>query len=300
MHSAADGGMRYFVVLTLTGVAAGMIYAALALALVLIWRGTRVVNFAQGAMAMATTYIALAVIQATDNYWFGFAAALAAGLVMGAVAERGLVRWVETGPPLNAVILTLGLLLVLEAVVPMIWGAQIRAFPAPFSISATQVGTTSIPLSPFGIFTIAVVLLVMVAMLVLFRFTGLGLQMRAAAFAPEVARLLGVRVGRLLTFGWGLASLAGALAGLLVAPTLLLYPNNMDAVLVYGFTAAVLGGLDSPVGALVGGLSIGLALSYIGGYLGADLESIGALAILIAILMVRPRGLFVGSAERRV
>jgi branched-chain amino acid transport system permease protein len=292
--------MSYFVVLTLTGIAAGMIYSALALALVLIWRATRVVNFAQGAMAMATTYIALGVIQATGNYWFGFIAALAAGLVVGAVAERGIVRWVEAGPPLNAVIVTLGLLLVLEAVVPMIWGAQIRSFPAPFSIAATEVGGNFIALSPFNMFTIAVVLLVMVALLVLFRFTGLGLSMRAAAFAPEIARLLGVRVGRLLTFGWSLATMVGALAGLLVAPTLLLYPNNMDAVLVYGFTAAVLGGLDSPVGALVGGVSIGLALSYIGGYLGGDLETAGALAILIAILMVRPQGLFVHAAERRV
>lgn len=291
--------MSYFIVLTLTGIAAGMIYAALALALVLIFRATRIVNFAQGAMAMTTTYIALAVIQLTGSYWLGFAVALAAGLVMGAVAERVLVRWVENGPPLNAVILTLGLLLILEAVVPMIWGAQIRSFPAPFSIAATQLGSVFIALSPFNLFTIAVVLVVMIAMLVLFRFTGVGLRMRAAAFAPHIARLLGVRVGRLLTLGWGLATLTGALAGLLVAPTLLLYPNNMDIVLVYGFTAAVLGGLDSPIGALVGGLAIGLALSYIGGYLGGDLEAIGALVILIAILMIRPQGIFVHTAERR-
>src|ERR1700686_318476 len=148
--------MNYFFVLTLTGVAAGMIYAALALALLLVWRATRVVNFAQGAMAMTTTYIALAVIQLTSNYWFGFSVALAAGLLLGAVAERGVVRWVENGPPLNAVILTLGLLLVLEAVVPMIWGAQIRAFPAPVSISAVQVGTAFIPVSPFNLFTVGV------------------------------------------------------------------------------------------------------------------------------------------------
>ncbi|MGH7765302.1 MAG: branched-chain amino acid ABC transporter permease [Candidatus Dormibacteraceae bacterium] len=292
--------MSYFIVLTLTGVAAGMIYSALALALVLIWRATRVVNFAQGAMAMTTTYIALAVIQATGNYWVGFFAALAAGLVIGGVAERTLVRSVESGPPLNAVIVTLGLFLVLESVVPMIWGAQIKAFPAPLSIAATQVGSHFIALSPFSIFTIGIVLLVMVAVLVLFRFTGLGLSMRAAAFAPETARLMGVRVGRLLTFGWALAGMTGAVAGLLVAPILLLYPSNMDAVLVYGFTAAVLGGLDSPVGALVGGLGIGLALSYIGGYLGGDLESFGALVILIVLLMVRPHGLFVHTVERRV
>src|SRR5690242_19952268 len=144
--------MNYFVVLTLTGLAAGMIYAALALSLVIIWRATRVVNFAQGALAMTTTYIALAVIQATENYWIGFFAALLAGLVLGAVAERFLVRWVETGPPLNAVILTLGLLLMLEAVVPMIWGAQIRSFPAPVSIAAMEFGDLSIALSPFNLF----------------------------------------------------------------------------------------------------------------------------------------------------
>jgi branched-chain amino acid transport system permease protein len=291
--------LNYFLVLTLTGIAAGMIYAALALALVLIWRATRIVNFAQGALAMTTTYIALAVIRATDNYWLGFACALIAGLVLGAMAERFLVRWVENGPPLNAVILTLGLFLILEAVVPMIWGAQIRSFPAPLSIAASQIGDTYIALSPFNLFTIGVVLAVMGAMLLLFRFTSLGLRMRATAFAPDIARLLGVRVGRLLTLGWAIATLVGSIAGLLVAPTLLLYPNNMDAILVYGFTAAVLGGLDSPVGALVGGLGIGLALSYIGGYLGADLEAIGALVILIGILMVRPQGLFVHSAERR-
>src|ERR1700756_4956095 len=184
--------MNYFFVLTLTGIAAGMIYAALALALVLIWRATRIVNFAQGAMAMTTTYIALAVVQATGTYGVGFAVALGAGFVIGAVAERGVVRWVETGPPLNAVILTLGLLLMLEAIVPMIWGAQIRSFPAPFSIAASQVGTHFIALSPFNLFTIAVVLVVMVALLLLFRFTNLGLSMRAAAFAPDIARLLGV------------------------------------------------------------------------------------------------------------
>jgi len=292
--------MNYFVVLTLTGLAAGMIYAALALSLVIIWRATRVVNFAQGALAMTTTYIALAVIQATENYWIGFFAALLAGLVLGAVAERFLVRWVETGPPLNAVILTLGLLLMLEAVVPMIWGAQIRSFPAPVSIAAMEFGDLSIALSPFNLFTIGAVLLVVLGLFFLFRGTALGLTMRASAFAPEISRLLGVRVGRLLALGWGLAALTGALAGMLVAPTLLLYPNNMDAILVYGFTAAVLGGLDSAVGAVIGGVVLGLALSYIGGYGGGDLESIGALVILIAILMLRPQGLFVSGTERRV
>src|SRR5260370_17345941 len=169
--------MNFFIVLTLTGLAAGMIYGALALALVLIWRATRIVNFAQGALAMTTTYIALAVIRATDDYWLGFASALIAGLVLGALAERFLVRWVENGPPLNAVILTLGLFLILEAVVPMIWGAQIRGFPAPFSIAATQIGGVFIALSPFNIFTIRVVLPVLAPVLPLFRFTILFLPL---------------------------------------------------------------------------------------------------------------------------
>ena len=263
--------MHQFLVLTLDGVSAGMVYAALALALVLIWRATRIVNFAQGAMAMFTTFVSLSVIEKTGSYWLGFAAALVAGLVLGAVVERLLVRRVASGPPLNAVITTLGLLLFLQAIAPMIYGGQIRSFPPAVSFIGLQVGSTRIPYSPFDIFTLLSVLVTMLLLYGLFRFTSIGLQMRAAAFAPEVARLLGVRVGRMLTLGWALASMAGALAGVLVAPVVLLSPNSLDPVLVFGFTAAILGGLDSPVGALAGGLGLGLALSFIGGYMGGDL-----------------------------
>jgi branched-chain amino acid transport system permease protein len=292
--------MRQFFVLTLNGVSAGMVYATIALALVLIWRATRIVNFAQGAMAMFTTYVALAVIEATGSYWLGFVAALGAGLVLGAVVERVLVRRVASGPPLNAVILTLGLLLFLQAVVPMIYGGQIRSFPPAVSYVGLKVGDTLIPYSPFDLFTLGSVLATMLLLYALFKFTNVGLQMRAAAFAPEIARLLGVRVGRMLTLGWSLASAAGALAGLLVAPVVLLSPNSMDPVLVFGFTAAILGGLDSPVGALAGGLGLGLALSYVGGYVGVDLETAGALLILIVVLMVRPEGIFASIRHRRV
>ena len=134
----------------------------------------------------------------------------------------------------------------------------------------------------------------------LFQKTNLGLRMRASAFNPEVSRLLGIRVGRMLTLGWALASLVGALAGVLIAPSFLLYPTFMDDVLVFGFTAAVLGGLDSAVGAVVGGLLMGFALGYVGGYFGSDLETVGALVILIAVLMVRPRGLFSLQRVRQV
>jgi branched-chain amino acid transport system permease protein len=292
--------MHRFVSFTLDGITNGMIYAAVAMALVLIWRGTRIVNFAQGAMAMVTTYVAVSLVDRHISYWVAFTVALVAGLVLGALVEVTLIRPVENKSPLVAIIVTLGLLIALEASAALIWGGRFRSFPAPFSIVGLKVGRSQIALSPFDIFTIAAVLAVMVGLLVLFRRTATGLRMRAAAFEPEVARLLGVRVGRVLTLGWALAAVAGSLAGLLVAPKLFLYPNNMDAVLVFGFTAAILGGLDSPVGALVGGLVIGLALSYVGGYLGADTESIGAFVILIVVLMARPGGIFTRINPRRV
>jgi branched-chain amino acid transport system permease protein len=292
--------VQRFIVLTLNGLTEGSIYAAMALALVMIWRATRVVNFAQGAMAMFTTYLALFALERGASYWLAFVIALLCGLLLGAVVERVLVRPVESAPPLNVVILTLGVLLVLEALAPMFFGGQIRSFPAAFSIVGMRVGSLQIPFSPFDLFTLASVLVLMVLLLLLFQRTDLGLQMRASAFNPEMSRLLGVRVGRMLTLGWGLAALVGALAGLLITPTLLLYPTSMDQVLVFGFTAAILGGLDSPPGAVVGGLAMGFALSYVGGYFGSDLETVGALVILIAVLMARPRGLFSWRLQREV
>ncbi len=292
--------MSRFFVLTLNGLTQGAIYASMALALVLIWRGTKVINFAQGAMAMFTTYLALFAIEHGAPYWVGFLVALVTGLLIGAVVERVIVRPVESAPPLNVVILTLGLLLFLEALAPMAFGGQIKSFPPAFSIVGLRFGTSQIPFSPFDVFTLGSVLAVMILLLVLFQRTDLGLRMRASAFNPEVSRLLGIRVGRMLTLGWALASLVGALAGVLIAPSLLLYPTFMDDVLVFGFTGAVLGGLDSAVGAVIGGLVMGFALSYVGGYFGSDLDTVGALVILIAVLMVRPRGIFALQRFREV
>lgn len=292
--------MHRFVVLTLNGLTEGSIYAAMALALVMIWRATQVVNFAQGAMAMFTTYLALFALERGAPYWLAFFVALACGFLLGAVVERVLVRPVENKPPLNVVILTLGVLLMLEALAPMLFGGQIRSFPAAFSIIGLRLGSIQVPFSPFDIFTLVSVLVVMGLLLLLFQRTNLGLRMRAAAFNPEVSRLLGIRVGRMLTLGWALASVVGALAGVLIAPTLLLYPTFMDQILVFGFTGAILGGLDSPPGAVVGGLVMGFALSYVGGYFGSDLETVGALVILIAVLMVRPRGLLAWRVQRVV
>jgi branched-chain amino acid transport system permease protein len=232
--------------LTLSGISTGAVYAAVALALVLIWRATRIVNFAQGAMLMITTFIASAVISSTGSYWLGFAVALVAGLVFGAVVERVVIRPVEKAPPLNAVILTLGLYTLLVAVAGMIWGNTPRSFPAAFSLRGYDVGGTRLLFTPNDTFIVLVVIAVAVVLALVFRYTSLGLQMRAAAFSPEVARLLGVRVGQMLTIGWALAAVAGALAGVLVAPSVFLGPNSFDPILISGFVAAVLGGVDRP------------------------------------------------------
>jgi branched-chain amino acid transport system permease protein len=289
-----------FIDLTLNGISTGAIYAAVALALVLIWRATRIVNFAQGGMLMITTFIASSVISSSGSYWLGFGVALACGLVLGAVVELALIRRVEGGPPLNAVIVALGLLILLEAGAGMIWGNTPRSFPPAFSIRGYEVGGTRLLFSPNDLFTVLVVCAVAAALALLFRRTTLGLRMRAAALAPEVARLLGVRVSQMFTLGWALAALVGSLAGLLVAPAVFVGPNQFDPILIFGFTAAVLGGLDSPVGAVVGGIILGLVLSYASGYEGASLVTLADLVVLIAVLMIRPGGLFSTTRERRV
>jgi branched-chain amino acid transport system permease protein len=291
-----------FLQFTLSGAVFGMIYAVVALSLVLIWRGTRLLNYAQGGMAMFTTYVALEVVYRTGSYWAGFVVALATGVVLGAVCQLTVIRPTLNKPPLNAVIVTIGLLTLLEGLAGILYGGQYRSFPAAFSITGLKVGTTPLGVSRYDVFVAAAVLVTTLALAVVFKYTSAGLRMRAAAFNATIARLAGIRVARVLTVGWALAGLLGALAGVLVSPSTFLYPNSMDAIFVYGFTAAVIGGLDSPVGAVVGGLLLGIVLSYAGGYLpsGADLVPMVALGILIVVLMVRPDGLFSATQVRRV
>ena len=292
--------MQQMLTTVLTGLTLGVVYAAFALALVLIWRATRIVNFAQAPMAMVTTYIALVLIDAGYSYWLGFAVALLSGLVLGAVVERFVVRFVSGKSEINAVILTLGLFIVLHALAAIVFGSRYRSFPAPFGLTGFQVGDTTIALTGFGVFTILAVGVVLVGLVLLFRGTDLGLRMRASAFNQEVSRLLGVKVGRMLTLGWALAALVGSLSGLLIAGGGLVHPSYMDGVVVYGFVAAVLGGLDSPVGAVVGGLLLGLSLSLVSGYVGSELVPLAALVILMAVLLLKPGGLFASVRERRV
>src|SRR5580700_7120099 len=289
-----------FLQFTLSGIVFGMIYAAIALSLVLIWRGTRLLNFAQGGMAMFTTYVAIEVIYKTHSYWAGFVVALLAGLVLGAACELTVIRPTVGKPQLNAVIVTIGLLIFLEGLAGILFGGQFRSFPAAFSIIGLRVGGTPIGVSRFDVFVVVAVLVTTLVLAVAFRYTAAGLRMRAAAFNATIARLSGIRVARVLTVGWALAGLLGALAGVLVSPSTFLYPNSMDTIFVYGFTAAVIGGLDSPVGAVVGGLLLGVVLNIAGGYLGADVTALIALGILVVVLMIRPSGLFSGARVRRV
>src|SRR5579875_2562968 len=289
--------------LALSGLSNGTVYAAVALALVMIWRATRIVNFAQGGMLMLTTFIAWDLSQVHHvNYVVSLVVALVSGLILGAVVERLLIRPVENGPPLNAVIVTLGLLILLEAVAGMIWGNQAHSYPPGFSIDSYHAGHTALLFAPNDLYIVVAVLCVVVVLYLLFQRTSLGLRLRASAFNPEVARLLGVRVGRMLTLGWALAAAIGALAGVLVAGTQSGYinPNGFDGLLVYGFTAAVIGGLDSPAGAVVGGVGLGVVLSWLDDYVSSDIETMYVFLLLILVLMIRPNGLFARTTTRRV
>ena len=290
--------MQQFVTLTLNGIIVGSVFAAFALTLVLIFRATRIINFGQGAMAMFSAYLALEVTQRGGSYWLGFVVALASGFVIGGLVERLIVRPVETGPELNAVIVTLGVFVGFIALASILFGNTIEGFPAAFSVQGFQ----DIAITPNDVFKLIAVVAALLLLLGLFQLTNLGLQLRAAAFGQEVARLLGVRVGQMLTLGWALAGMFGALAGVLIASGSPVSPNFMDGVVVFGFVAAVLGGLDSFIGAVVGGLVLGLTNTYVSGYVerGSALVTLAALAILVVVLLVRPGGLFSSSVARKV
>ena len=294
--------MQKFLDLTLSGLTSGFILAAFALCLVLIFRATRIVNFGQGAQAMFTTYIALEVINRGGSYWLALPAALVSGFLLGALVERLVVRPVVNGPEINAVIVTLGIFVGLVALAAILFGNTFQGFPTPFSQEGLSIGDTAVNLTENNLYVMGAVLVAMGALLVVFQFTSLGLQLRASAFGQEVARLLGVRVGRMLTLGWAMAGLFGSLAGVLVAGGGFIFPGFMDFVVVYGFVAAVLGGLDSFVGAVVGGLVLGLTTAYVAGYqfLGPELVTLSALAILMVVLLLKPGGLFSSSVARKV
>ena len=287
-----------------SGLSSGSIYAALALALVLIHRATAVVNFAQREIATFTTFVAWSLIVSHGvPYWLGFALTLLIAFVGGALLQRTVIRPVEKAPVLTVVIVTLGLFLVLNGLATWIWRSEVRAFPAdrPFPTRTIDVAGVAISIQDIGI--VAVVLAAVGLLYAFFRFTKVGLAMRAAALYPESSRLVGVRVGWMLALGWGLAAALGALAGLLTAASIPpLDPTMMQPILIYAFAAAVLGGMDSPLGAVVGGLVLGVALNLVGAYVEplADLRLPVAFAIILGILLVRPAGIFGRAAVERV
>jgi branched-chain amino acid transport system permease protein len=290
-----------------SGLASGSIYASLALAIVIIYRSTGVVNFAQGEMATFTTFIAWTLVEHGVGYWGAFALTLVIAFSGGVALERIVVRPVEGGPVLTIVILTIGLFIMLGGLSNWIWKAEVRSFPPnrPFPTSAWDIGGVAISKQDVGI--LAVTLGLVVALYVLFQHTKLGLALRASALNPAASRLLGVRVGWMLGLGWGLAAAIGAVAGLFAsaaAPPL--DPNLMRPILIYAFAAAVLGGLESPVGAIVGGLALGVMLNLVVTYdshLHIELDRLRlpiAFLVILTVLLVRPAGLLGRRVVRRV
>jgi branched-chain amino acid transport system permease protein len=289
--------MTEFVQLVIDGIADGSIYGAVALSLVLIYRTTGVVNFAQGEMAMFSTFVAWGLIQADLPLGAAIGLTLVLSFLGGLVIERVIIRPVEGGEPLVLVIVTLGLLILLNSGAGWIWGFGNRSFPGLFGNDSIDIAGVRIDVESLGI--VAVMLAVVGLVFLFTQRTKLGLAMRAVAMNPDSSRLSGIAVGRTLMVGWGLAAAVGALAGALIAPRLFLDVNFMGGVLIYSFAAATLGGFDSPIGAVVGGWIIGVAETLAGNYvefIGADLKILVPLAIILVVLLIRPSGLF-GSSE---
>lgn len=281
-----------------SGLATGGIYASVALALVMVYRATGHVNFAQGEMATFSTYIALALIDAGLPYWLAFVATLAGSFALGVALERLLMRRMANAPPLSAVGVSIGLLLIFNALGGWLFGFVVKPFPSPFEGGGSVLGGM---VSPHELGMTAVTLLVLAAVFLFFRFTTLGLAMRAAAVNPESSRLVGIPVGWTLALGWGLAAALGAVAGMMVAPIVFLDPNMMLGILLYAFAGALLGGIDNPVGAVAGGFAVGVLENLSGAYLvGTDLKLTLALGIIAAVLVLRPAGLFGRAVVRRV
>jgi branched-chain amino acid transport system permease protein len=282
----------------ISGIATGGIYASVALALVMIYQATHHVNFAQGEMATFSTYIALTLINAGLPYWVAFVGAVAISFAIGVVIERILMRRMENAPVLASVGVFVGLLLIINSLSGWLFDYTIKQFPSPFGsgkpmfggfVSAHELGST------------AVTLIVLSAVYLFFRHTRLGLGMRAAAFNPVSARLVGIRVGWMLALGWGLAAAIGAIAGMMVAPIVFLDPNMMAGILLYAFAGALLGGIDSPLGAVLGGFAVGVIENLMGAYVvGTELKLTVALIIIVCVLVVKPSGLLGRTVQSRV
>jgi branched-chain amino acid transport system permease protein len=293
--------MQEFLQQIVSGIASGGIFASLALALVLIYNAMGLVNFAQGEMAMFATFVAFALVGRGLSYWIALPVTLVLAFAGGILIQRVVIRPVERAPIMTLVIVTLGLATLINGLAGFFFGYVPHAFPSPFSVQTVSILGAFASYRDLGV--IAVSGAVLFAIYLLLQHTTVGLTMRAAAHHPEASRLLGVHVSWNLALGWGLASAVGAVSGIMVAPILLLEPNMMQTVIIYAFAAAVLGGIESPLGAVVGGLIVGITVNLAGAYVpfvGGDLQLAVALAIIVAVLVLKPNGLFGRPAVRRV
>ena len=286
---------------TVAGLSQGAIYASLALALVLIYRATEVINFAQGEMAMATTFIAYQFTLWHITFWLAFFLTLVVAFFFGAVVYAVLIRPVQHRSVIALVIITVGLFILIDGLVTWKWGADLKFMQAPFGNHVYRAGGVAFSRQDIGV--LAVSILSVILLWVLFQFTKLGLAMRAAALRPAAAALVGVRVDVMLAIGWGLAAMLGAVAGVMTESSQFLQPTMMQPILLYAFAAAVLGGLESPAGAVVGGLAIGVFLNLSGQYIGFATSEVRlpiAFAVLLVVLLFKPTGLFGRKQVRRV
>jgi branched-chain amino acid transport system permease protein len=285
---------------TVAGLAQGAIYGSLALALVLIYRATEVINFAQGEMAMATTYVAYQLTLWGLTFWLAFFVTLLIAFAFGVIVQVVFIRPVQQSV-IAVVIVTIGLFILIDGLVTWKWGGDLRFTAVPFGNEVYHLGSVAVSRQDIGVLLVSI--LSVVALWVLFQFTKIGLAMRAAALRPAAASLVGVRVNWMLALGWGLAAVLGAVAGMMTEPTTFLQPTMMQPILLYAFAAAVLGGLESPAGAAIGGVLIGVFMNLVGQYVGfatAELRLPIAFAVLLTVLLVKPNGLFGRRQVRRV
>ena len=297
--------MLKFITAILTSLATGSIYALMSTALVLVWRSTRVINFAQAGQAVLTTYIGYEVIVRSGSYWIGLIAAIISGAVIGAVIDRFFMRpifkRVTTGPivMIAPVVATLGLLGIVQAIIGFKWGLSYQTIAAPVSTDGYRVFGSAIAFSPFNLMVFVSVTITMILLTILFQKTNIGLALRASAHLPEIAKLSGIKVDGVRTLGWALAGAAGGLAGMLFVPSSYLYPNAMDVLLVFGFIAAVIGGLDSLFGAVAGAMILGFAINFATAYISSKLVFPMAFIILILVLLIKPGGIFSAQKGRK-
>lgn len=297
--------MIEFVTAILTSLSTGAIYALMSTALVLVWRSTRVINFAQAGQAVLTTYIGYEITTRSGSYWIGFIAAVLSGALIGAGIDRIFMRpifkRVKSGPivMIAPVVATLGLLGIIQAIVGFIWGLNYLTIAAPISTEGIKVFGSVIAFSPFNLMVLISVTLSMILLTILFQKTNLGLALRASAYSPEIAKLSGIKVEAIRTIGWALAGAAGGLAGMLYVPGSYLYPNSMEVLLVFGFIAAVIGGLDSLFGAVAGAMILGFAINFSTTYISYKLVFPTAFVILILVLLIKPGGVFSSKKGRK-